>query len=65
MDIKQKANAYAIAKVLGYQKSVEDFTKEYSQYYDEAYEKLQSKLEPNKVEVTQNPFRMNYNPDFL
>lgn len=64
MDIKQKANAYAIAKALGYQKSVDDFIKEYSQYYDETYKKLQSELEPNKVEATQNPLRMNYN-DFL
>lgn len=64
MDIKQKANAYAIVKTLGYQKPVEDFIKEYSQYYDETYKKLQSELEPNKVEATQNPFRKNYN-DFL
>lgn len=64
MDIKQKANAYAIAKALGYQKPVDDFIKEYSQYYDETYKKLQSELETNKVEATKNPLRMNYN-DFL
>ena len=57
MDNKQKANTYAIAKVLGYEKSVEDFIKEYSQYYDETYNKLQSELPKNTVSATKNPFR--------
>lgn len=60
MDNKQKANAYAIAKVLGYGKSAEEFIKEYSQYYDETYKKLQSELPKNTAEAVQNPFRTQY-----
>lgn len=57
MDNKQKANAYAIAKVLGYKKSIDDFIMEYSQYYDETYKKLQSEMPKNKAEAVKNPFR--------
>lgn len=64
MDNKQKANAYAIAKVLGYEKSVEDFIKEYSQYYDETYNKLQSELPKNTASAIENPFKTQYS-DFL
>ena len=61
MDNKQKANAYAIAKVLGYGKSIEEFVSEYSQYYDETYKKLQSELPTNKAEAVENPFhKMSY-----
>lgn len=55
MDNKQKANAYAIAKVLGYEKSVEEFINEYSQYYDETYKKLQSELPENKAYAAKYP----------
>ena len=55
MDNKQKANAYAIAKTLGYENSVEDFFKEYSQCYDEAYKKLQSELPENKAYAVKFP----------
>lgn len=65
MDNKQKANAYAIAKVLGYKKSIEDFIHEYSRYYDETYKALQSELPPNTAKAVKNPFRANYDPDFL
>lgn len=55
MDNKQKANAYAIAKVLGYEKSVEEFINEYSQYYDETYKKLQPELPENKAYAVKYP----------
>lgn len=55
MDNKQKANAYAIAKVLGYEKPIEDFIHEYSQYYDEIYKKLQSELPENTVHARRYP----------
>ena len=51
MDNKKKAN------VLGYEKSIDDFIVEYSQYYDETYKKLQSEMPKNKAEAVKNPFR--------
>lgn len=39
---EQVANAYAIAKTLGYEFSVQEFQKEYSQYHDEALKALNS-----------------------
>lgn len=57
MDINQKASAYAIAKILGCEKTIEEFITEYSQYYDEAYKKLQSEQPKNIVYATQHPFR--------
>ena len=55
MDNKQLANAYAIAKVLGYEKSFEEFISEYSQYYDETYKKLQSELPKNEAYAVEYP----------
>lgn len=55
MDNKQKANAYAIAKTLGYEKSVEEFINEYSQYYNEIYIKLQSELPKNEAYAVKYP----------
>lgn len=58
MDKKQIANAYAIAKLLGYDKSVDEFIKKYDQYYSEAINTLNSRpVELAKVEAIQNPFR--------
>lgn len=58
MDSKQLANAYAIAKVLGYEKSVDDFKEKYDQYYSETINILNSKpVKLAKVEAVQNPFR--------
>lgn len=58
MDNKQLANAYAIAKVLGYEKSIDEFKEKYSQYYSEVINDLnQRPIESAKVEATQNPFR--------
>lgn len=58
MDNKQLANAYAIAKVLGYEKSVDEFKEKYDQYYLETINKLNSKpIELAKVEAVQNPYR--------
>lgn len=59
MDDKQKASSFAIAKVLGYDKSFEQFIKEYSQYYDETLQKLKENMPKNTVEAVQNPFRHN------
>ena len=55
MDNKQKSSAYAIAKVLGYEKSFEEFISEYSQYYDETYKKLQSELHKNEAYAVKYP----------
>ncbi len=58
MDNKQLANAYAIAKVLGYNKSVDEFKEKYDQYYSETINKLNSTpVKPAKVEAIQNPFK--------
>ena len=58
MDNKQLANAYAIAKVLGYDKSVDEFKEEYDQYYSKTINELNSKpVELAKVEAVQNPYR--------
>lgn len=55
MDSKQLAGRYAIAKLLGYQDSVEQFKIEYRKYYDEFMSTIDNK--PAKVEVISNPFR--------
>lgn len=62
MENKQLASAYAIAKVLGYDKSVDDFKEKYGQYYSETINELNSKpVNPAKVEAVQNPFKItNY-----
>lgn len=58
MDNKQIANAYAIAKVLGYDKSVDEFKEKYDQYYSETINDLNSQpVTPAKVEAIQNPFK--------
>lgn len=57
MDDKQKASSFAIAKVLGYDKSFEQFIEEYSQYYDEASRKIKENMPKNTVEAVQNPLR--------
>lgn len=58
MDNQQIARAYAIAKVLGYEKSVDEFKEKYSQYYSETINELNSRLvKLAKVEAVQNPFR--------
>ena len=52
MENKQVANAYAVSKILGCDKSFDDFEKEYSQYYNQAIEELSSRpVETSKVEV--------------
>lgn len=58
MDNKQLANAYAIAKVLGYEKSIDEFKEKYDQYYSEAINDLNSRpVKLAKTEATQNQFR--------
>lgn len=58
MDNKQLASAYSIAKVLGYDKTVDDFQEKYGQYYSETINELNSKpVNPAKVEAVKNPFR--------
>lgn len=61
MDNKQKVSMYALAKVLGYEKSLDDFISEYSQYYEEAVKEFSSKpIEPAKIEAVKNPMRSGY-----
>lgn len=57
MDNNQNASSYAIAKVLGYNKSFEQFIEEYSQYYEETLQSIKSQTPTNTVQATQNPFR--------
>ena len=40
---EQLANAYAIAKVLGAELSLDEFEKKYSQYYEETINELNSR----------------------
>lgn len=57
MSNKELANAFAIAKVCGFDKSIDEFQKMYSQYYNEAIKELNSKpIETAKVTATKNPF---------
>ena len=57
MDNKQLANAYAIAKVLGYEKSVDEFKEKYDQYYSKTINILNSKpVMPAKAEATKIRF---------
>jgi hypothetical protein len=58
MDSKQLADRYAIAKLLGYQDSVEQFKIEYHKYYDEFISTIKS--QPAKVTAISNPFRNGY-----
>lgn len=58
MDNKQIANAYAIAQVLGYKQSIDEFKEKYEQYYSKTINELNSKpIEIAKVEAVSNPFR--------
>lgn len=58
MDNKQLANAYAIAKIMGYKKSVDDFKPEYEKIYNETINELNSRpVELAKVEAVENPLR--------
>ena len=43
MNREQLANAYAIAKVLGAELSLDEFEKKYSQYYEENINELNSR----------------------
>lgn len=56
MDNQQFTFAYAIAKSLGYEKSVDDFAKEYDQYCKEAKDYISSHSKPNTAKVVKNPF---------
>lgn len=58
MDSKQLADRYAIAKLLGYQGSVEQFKIEYRKYYDEFMSTIKS--QPAKATAIGNPFRIGY-----
>lgn len=57
MSNKELANAYAIAKCCGFDKSIDEFQKHYDQYHDEAIKELNSKpVEMAKVTAAKNPF---------
>lgn len=55
MDNKQLADRYAVVKLLGYQRNIEQFKTEYRKYYDEFMSTIDNK--PAKAEVASNPFR--------
>lgn len=58
MDNKQIAVAYSTAKLLGCEKSIDDFKKEIKPIFDETINELNSQpIEPSKVEAGINPFR--------
>ena len=58
MSNSEKASLYALARTMGYEKSLDDFIIEYSGYYDETIKELNSKpVELAKVEAVQNPWR--------
>lgn len=56
MPNEQVADAYAIAKILGVDLSVDEFQKLYSQYYNEAINELNSKVEYAQCEAMERPF---------
>ena len=57
MDTKQLANAYSIAKVMGYSKSIDDFQEEYEKIFKETINELNSRpVKLAKVEAVENPF---------
>lgn len=57
MNREQLANAYAIAKVLGAELSLDEFEKKYSQYYEETINDLNSRpVELAKTKVMPRTF---------
>ena len=57
MNGEQLAHAYAIAKVLGAELSLDEFEKKYSQYYEETINELKSRpVELAKTSVMQKFF---------
>lgn len=58
MDNKQLALAYATAKIMGYEKSVDTFKLEFSKIYNETINELNpTPSESGTAEAVQNPFR--------
>lgn len=58
MDSEQIASAYAVAKIMGYEKSVDDFEAECEPIYKEAYSLvLQKRNKPGEADAAVNPFR--------
>ena len=53
---EQVANAYALAKILGLDLSVQEFQKLYSQYTNEAHAELNSSDNLAKCEAMQRPY---------
>lgn len=53
---EQVANAYAIAKIMGLNLSVQEFQKLYSQYTNEAHAELNSNSNLAKCEAMQRPY---------
>lgn len=57
MTNEQIASAYAIAKTCGYESSLAEFRKSYTQYFDEAIKELNtSQVELAKCEAIERPF---------
>lgn len=57
MNMEQLASAYAIAKTLGSELSLDDFEKQYSQYYEETINELNSRpVELAKTKVMPRTF---------
>lgn len=57
MDNKQMAHDLAIAKLYGSDLETDKLVEQYRQYYNEIYEYLKSKVEPQTARVISNPFR--------
>lgn len=53
---EQLASAYAIAKVLGYELSFDEFQKEYPTYYEETFKSLNSNSQLAKCEAIPRPY---------
>lgn len=63
MDSEQVASAYAVAKIMGYEKSVDDFEAEYEPIFKEARSSiLQKRNKPAPVDAVPNPFRSSGSP---
>lgn len=57
MDNKQIAHDLAVAKLYGSDLETDKLVEQYRQYYNEVYEYLKSKVEPQTARVIPNPFR--------
>ena len=60
MDNSIIASAYSVAKIMGCNKPLREFSEQYRKYYEETLKELNASSEQNTAQAVQNPFRMNH-----